>query len=402
MESFEPYIKKSSCSYCGNAPLIHGISFFESIFAVAFDNRAKVFLKYVPRFVKSFADAVPEFLYRTLAIVGMVKFSSDVRKSRTFRSKIIWEEARKRGIVMEQVIFLDSPLDYYRAMLNVKGKIRYYYFESIPIRPEALDVGMNWDDKVIMKNEFRKHGIPVPAYLGFSIFSLFVASKKKIFSKLPKPIIIKPRVGSRGRHTITNINTFEQFEHALEVAGKICAHLIAEEHLKGSVCRATIVDGKLAGFYRAHAPTLIGDGKKTVRELIAILDSSREKRVEPIRQNQELFDNFGRGGLTLDSILASGTEFPLTHRMGRLFGGRTREMLDEIHPSFIPVLLKAGGVTGLPIVGFDCIIPDPAKDANSQKWGIIECNTLPFIDLHYYALEGKPKNIAGMIWDMWK
>jgi len=57
---------------------------------------------------------------------------------------------------------------------------------------------------------------------------------------------------------------------------------------------------------------------------------------------------------------------------------------------------------GLSVVGFDCIIPDPTKDANSQRWGIIECNSLPFIDLHYFALEGKPKNIAGMIWDMWE
>jgi len=76
-------------------------------------------------------------------------------------------------------------------------------------------------------------------------------------------------------------------------------------------------------------------------------------------------------------------------------------MLDDLHPSFIPILKQAAKIVDLSVVGFDCIIPDPTKDANSQRWGIIECNTLPFIDLHYYALEGKPKNIAGMIWDMW-
>ena len=58
--------------------------------------------------------------------------------------------------------------------------------------------------------------------------------------------------------------------------------------------------------------------------------------------------------------------------------------------------------TGLMVAGFDSIIPDPTQPADSQHWGIIECNTLPFIDLHYYALEGKPQNIAGMIWDLWK
>ena len=76
-------------------------------------------------------------------------------------------------------------------------------------------------------------------------------------------------------------------------------------------------------------------------------------------------------------------------------------MPDNLHPSFLPVLQKAERIVNLSVVGFDCIIPDPTKDANSQRWGIIECNSLPFIDLHYYALEGKSRNIAGMIWDMW-
>ena len=76
-------------------------------------------------------------------------------------------------------------------------------------------------------------------------------------------------------------------------------------------------------------------------------------------------------------------------------------MLDELHPTFIPIIEKAAKVVGLSVIGFDAIIPDPAKPAHLQRWGIIECNTLPFIDVHYYALEGKPKNIAGMIWDMW-
>ena len=97
-----------------------------------------------------------------------------------------------------------------------------------------------------------------------------------------------------------------------------------------------------------------------------------------------------------------GVSLSLTHRIGRLFGGKTIEMIDDLHPSFIPILTKAAKIVGLSVVGFDCIIPDPSKEEVSQKWGIIECNSLPFIDLHYYALEGKPRNIAGMIWDLWE
>lgn len=400
MSENEPHVKKSSCSYCGDAPINHTFSFLESFVSITLDNNAKKFLKYVPFFVKDFADLVPEFLFRTLTFLKLARFSGDIDKANTFRSKIIWEEAKKRGIIMEQVIFLGKPLDQYRAMLQIKNKRKFFYFESIPIKPEFLDMSQNWDDKVVMKQEFKKRGIPVPIYFELSPFGF--KNIEKIFSKLPKPIIVKPRVGSRGRHTITNIQTLEQFRDGINISGQICSYLIAEEHLKGDVCRATLVNGKLAGFYRGHASTLIGDGKKTIEQLIEEKDEKRESRVEPIRIGKELHDHISRSGFTLDDILLERFSLSLTHRVGRLFGGKTMEMIDDLHPSFIPILEKAAKIVGLSVVGFDAIIGDPTKPADSQHWGIIECNTLPFIDLHYYALEGKPRNIAGMIWDLWK
>jgi cyanophycin synthetase len=162
-----------------------------------------------------------------------------------------------------------------------------------------------------------------------------------------------------------------------------------------------LVDGVLAGFYMGHAPTLVGDGKKTIRQLVEDLDSKRYDRVLPIRISKELHDHIKRSGFVIDDILPFGVSLPLSHRVGRLFGGETIEMVDTLHPSFIPIFKKASQIAGLSVVGFDAIIPEPTKPAGSQRWGIIECNTLPFIDLHYYALEGKPRNIAGMIWDLW-
>lgn len=388
-------IKKGACSYCGDASINHTISFFESAIANTIDKQIFKLNKHVPKFVKNSSEHVPLFLFETFAFLKLVKFSTDIDKAHTFRSRVIWEEAQRRGIPMEQVIFMNKPLDFYRTPKNGKN----VYFESIPMKSEFFDMNKNWDDKVVLKKEFLRQGIPVPAF-----YELSFPSKKnieKIFSKLEKPIIVKPRVGSRGRHTITNIHTLEQLREGIRVVRQISFPLIIEEHLMGSVCRATFVGGELAGFYRGNSPTLIGDGIKTIKELIEEKDSKRDTRVEPIRISKELEDHISRSGFAINDVLPEGVSLSLTHRIGRLFGGRTKEMIDELHPSFIPILQKAEQAVGLPVVGFDCIIPDPTKDANNQKWGIIECNSLPFIDLHYYALEGKPRNIAGMIWDMW-
>ncbi len=391
----EPRRGKSSCVYCGDAPVSHALFYGVSIFEIIFDNHIIKTTRHAPNFVKNFVDWLLLVLFETFLFFNLAKLSDDINEAKTFRSRVIWEEAKSRGIEMKQLQMFNTLLDQYRARIN--GKL--VYFNSLPIPTKFLNMRKNWDDKFLLKTEFSKRNIPVPAYFQFPIF--FPQNLENIFSKFEKPIIVKPRVGSRGRHTVTNIHTLDQFRVGVNVAKKLCAYLVAEEHLFGYVCRATFVKGKLMGFYRGAAPFVTGDGEKTIRELILEKDKNRRKRVEKVLINQEIEDYILRSGFGLEDILPDKFRLFLTHRTGRLFGGATREMLDELHPSFVPILTEAAKTVELSVIGFDCIVPDPTKDANTQKWGIIECNTLPFIDLHYYALEGKPKNIAGAIWDLW-
>jgi D-alanine-D-alanine ligase-like ATP-grasp enzyme len=93
---------------------------------------------------------------------------------------------------------------------------------------------------------------------------------------------------------------------------------------------------------------------------------------------------------------------PLTHRTGRLFGGETRELLASVHPKLRDTLERAVRTLDVPVVGLDVIIKDPEADPDTQTWGIIEANSLPFIDLHYLPLYGTPSNPAAQVWDLWK
>jgi D-alanine-D-alanine ligase-like ATP-grasp enzyme len=393
--SSEPHSQKSSCSYCGDAAVSHTLFYIISLISVNIDNHVLRVASRAPKFLRAFVDWLMMSTFETFLFFRLARLSSDINQARTFRSKVIWEEANKRGIEMKQLILFGAPLDQYRARIN--GKL--VYFDSLPIPPKFLNMKHNWDDKFLLKEEFSKKNIPVPAYFAFPAF--YPQDIPKIFSKLEKPIIVKPRAGSRGRHTITNINSIEEFQGAINIAKQISAYLVAEEHIKGDVCRATFVKGELVGFYKGSVPYVIGDGRKTVRELILEKDEKRPSRVDKVFINEEMKEHIRRSGVSIDNVLPEGIRLPLTHRTGRLFGGVTREMLDELHPSFVPILNEAAKIVDLAVIGFDCIVPDPTKAAESQKWGIIECNTLPFIDLHYYALEGKPKNIAGKIWDLW-
>jgi len=392
----EPHRENISCAYCGDAPINHKLFYYASLISIALDNHTIKVTKHAPKFLVNIVDAFLVFFFETSLFFGWAKLSDDIDKAVTFRSRVIWEEGRRRGLEMKQVIFFGRALDQYRTRIN--GKI--FYFDSLPIPSKLLNLNQNWDDKFILKKEFEKSNIPTPKCFQFGAF--YPQDLEQIFNKFEKPVIVKPRIGSRGRHTVTNIHDLEHFKKGVEVAKGLCAYLIVEEHLEGHICRATFVNGELVGFYRATPTHVIGDGKRTVRELIMERDMNRPDRVEKILVNVELENYIARSGFGLEDILPNGLRLLLSHRAGRLFGGITREMLSELHPSFVPILTKAAQLVGLPVIGFDCIVPDPTKDAHSQKWGIIECNTLPFIDLHYYALQGKPMNIAGKIWDLWQ
>ncbi len=385
-----------NCAYCGDAPLNHKLSYIESLLGSLFDKQMTIVAYNSPAFLKKFANTFPMYLFRFFGLFGKLEFSNDINRVKTFRSKVIWEEANRRGIKMQQVILFNKPLDYYRTVVNNRN----FYFESIPIPYKYLDMKKNWDDKLVLKKELLKYDIPVPKSKLISIFNFY--QTESVFNSLSKPIIVKPKNGSRGRHTITNINTIDNFKKSLAIVNQISSFVSVEEHLQGPICRATVVGGKLMGFYMAVPPEVIGDGKKTVKELIEEKNKNKKERIEDIVINIELENHINQSGLNVDSVLEKDVSLRLYHRGGRLFGGYTEEMLDYLHPSFIPIIEKAAQVTGLAVAGFDCIIPYPKEDSSQQKWGIIEVNTLPFIDLHYYAWIGKPRNIAGAIWDMWK
>ena len=389
--------KKNKCAYCGDAFVNHNFLYLSNIVSTFTDPYLCWTAKHTPVFLKNFVDRFLKYIFYVLVYFKFGKFSTDIEKAVSLRSKVIWEEAKRRNIQVEQFIVFGKYTEHFR----VKIKEKYFFYESLPVPPNFTDTtSEDWDNKFVLKNIFIKHGIPVPGYAKIPFFES--KKSKKLFDKFKKPVIVKPISGSRGRHTTTNIFTLEEFNFAQSVGRMISPTLVVEEHLNGYVCRATLVNGKLAGFYRAESPSIIGDGEQTIFELIKQKDDTRPDRVAIVPLGEEIDNFILRLGYTMQSVLPKGKSLNLTHRTGRYFGGKTKEMLDELHPSFIPILEKAGKITKLPVVGFDCIVPDPEKNEKEQQWGIIECNTLPFIDLHYFALEGKPKNIAGMVWDLWE
>jgi cyanophycin synthetase len=397
MEEILPKEKPGACFACGSSPTTHATTFVFATLDGWFNDRLAAMprLSWALNTLFRYASAFEPAAMRIMHYSTGGKTFRDITRTPTNRAMVLWREAQVRGIEMEQIAIFGIPSDCYRAKIGS----RWLYFDGLPI-PRREGVGSyTWlDDKYLFKRFLNQIG--VSAAESFMTTSLPVARER--FEQFGVPVVVKPRLGSRARHTTTLVQTVDEFERAFRSAQQLCRYVIFEEHLFGKLCRATVIEGALVGFIKKSAPEITGDGIHTIRELVAVKNGQKPERVWDIVLDEECRLHLKKQGHSFDSVIENGRTVILSSSTGRQVGGDTREMPDEIHPKLRGYIERVARNVDAPLLGFDIIIPDPEVDPDTQKWGILEANTLPFIDLHYNPLYGKTSNVAGAIWDLWQ
>lgn len=388
-----------TCSACGNSPISHFEAYLFytiSVWTASRRDRTKQSARSgnPSRLMIKAEDILAKSAIHGARTLGILRYSREPSLASTYRSQVIWEEANRRGLPMEQIFVFGKATDLYRA--QVGGS--WIYFQSLPV-PSELATGNSElvDDKFLLKKTLQEHGVPAPIARSASTR----AQALEAFDALTPPLVVKPRSGSRGRHTTTNVRTREDLIAAFDSAKQLCRYVAIEEHLQGNVCRATLVAGELVGFFEGKRPSVVGDGRSTIAQLVEKANAAKLDRVQDIVLREENRTFLSRLEYRFDSVPPAGERVDLTHRTGRLFGGETRELLAQVHPKLREYLEIAARAADIPVVGFDLIIEDPQADPDTQRWGIIEGNSLPFIDLHYLPLHGEPSNPAAAVWDLW-
>ena len=291
------------------------------------------------------------------------------------------------------------PFGFSRELFFARWKKDTVAFDGLPRPRSAHETSLNWmDDKGIIIDRFRKAGIPVPR--GRSCTT--VAQAFEVFDAIRGPVIVKPNLGSRSRHTYIHITDKETLRHAFMKARELSPYVVVEEELPGFVFRVTLIDKKIAGVMRREPPHVIGDGEHTIRELVDV-ENKNPLRHGPIFHTIELGEEahavLAVQKLSVDAVPKKDALVVLHDKVSRAYGASTTE-LASIHPDNEKMFLQLADVLDDPLVGVDFMIEDMARSWREEKCGVIECNSLPFVDLHHYPLKGAAKNAAGAVWDM--
>ncbi len=385
---------KNYCPDCGGAQVNHHIAYMSILIDALVDPWTKWTNKIIP---DSFIDWIGSYLTKTLTFLRLGKITYELKDDDSGRTRVLWEEAIKRGINIYEFRLFGIGHDIFVS--EYKGDKRFF---SVLPRPKIYNPkGQEWmDNKGEMKKHFEKGGIRV-AKGGVTHFK---RKALKIFHSLDKPVIIKPNLGSRSRHTTTHINDDMEFLIAFKKARQLSPWVMIEEELSGYVFRGTLIGGKLIATLRREPAYVIGDGIHNIKELID-MENKNPLRSGPIFHQLKL-DNEAKKELTHwnhteNTIPQKDELITLGQKTSRTVGGGITDMTDVVHPDNKIMLEKVAEVLDDPLIGVDFIMDDVSRSWRDQpKCGVIECNSDPFIDLHHFPLVGQPRNVASALWDI--
>ena len=311
-------------------------------------------------------------------------------KTSSSRTKAIIDAASNQSIDLRQQYFFGQPTDTFSYKIGNE----WQEFYSLPSMNDNEKIRHRLDNKWQTKQILQEMGAPTPQ-------GSVVHNKKQLESALKKlayPVIIKPAQGSRGRHTHVLLRNKNEVFEAYENAKKICRYIICEEMIIGDVYRFTTVLGRTVAVLRGEVPQVIGDGKKTTEQLIEDKNNKREMEIAELSIDKSMIDILSRQDKKLDDIPSPNEKILLGQKIGLRYGGDAVEVTPDVHKSFNKALDKIAGNIPLTVLGFDVIANNISEPEQNQKWGIIEINTIPFIDLHLHPRAGKPVDVANLLW----
>ena len=148
--------------HCGNSPVSHLGQYLSQSFGVWSSGTAgseEGLRRKLTEWMDAFFFRIEPVLYACAAALPMTRFAHDPDGANTYRSQVVWEEAQRRGIAMEQVTVFGKGTEIYRARKTGD----WFYFQSLPVSSSLSRESCDWmDDKHLLKRAPAKAGNPSP------------------------------------------------------------------------------------------------------------------------------------------------------------------------------------------------------------------------------------------------
>ena len=306
-------------------------------------------------------------------------------------TQILMKEAIKRGI---KVDIVDRSENF--ILLSNRGKEEYIK-QATKTSVDSYSTVLVMENKLVTKTVLRRHNIKVPEGKEFTSFEEAVASVNEFVNKA---IVVKPKSTNFGLgiSIFPNGSNEDDIKKALTIAFKNDNTVLVEEFISGKEYRFLVIDDKVAGILHRVPANVIGDGERTITQLVEI------KNEDPLRghhyrtplekikleENVELF--LKQKNKNFDYVPKKNEVVYLRENSNISTGGDSIDYTEDIPDKFKNIAIEAAKAVGAKICGVDMMIDD-YRDENSN-YAIIELNFNPAIHIHSYPYKGTERKIA--------
>ena len=279
------------------------------------------------------------------------------------------------------------------------GKKRHHIQAAMTDRTSATAVELV-QDKEYTKVLLGRAGIPVPEGRVVRSAAEAIAAMRELGS----PVVVKPLTGRQGNGVSIGVKTGEEMQQAYNDAGSFSPTVLVERMLNGRNYRLLVVDYKLIAASERTPCKVIGDGVRTIKELIDIENGNplrgegHEKPLTRIKVDHSVAQHLKQAGLSTRYVPAENEEVVLSERVNLSAGATARDVTDHVHPSIKTMCERAARLSGLDICGVDLIAEDISRPV--IEGGILELNAGPGLRMHCFPSEGKPRDVGAAIVEM--
>jgi glutathione synthase/RimK-type ligase-like ATP-grasp enzyme len=254
--------------------------------------------------------------------------------------------------------------------------------------PVTLRVAL---DKTLVHAVLRSHGMPTPNHAEFSLNNL---NKAYNFLAQHRLCVVKPSDGTGGGDGVTTgmETRFQLFKAAIRAAG-FSPRLIIEEQIKGDTIRLLYLDGQLLDAVKRGPPTVLGDGKSRISQLVQSLNQQRLDAGYDLAQvtlnyDMDMKRTLARQDLSCQSVPADGQRVVLKGVINDNMADENVSVVDQVSEIIIAAGRRAAELIGARLAGIDIITPDIHLGLEEAGGKILEVNTTPGFYYHYFKQGG--------------
>lgn len=313
-----------------------------------------------------------------------------------FSAQILAKEAVRRGYKL--TFLAKTSSDTLSPIILAQKTGRQIIFKSSKTGLDSAFSGILSDDKITTYDLLSRHNLPIPPTFILrrdeisedlscktsSDFSqVFRESSPRIvelsdFFRENFPVVVKPSNTDHGNGVTIAISDKKTLREAIFYAceNSINADILIQKQVTGEEFRFIVLNGKTIFVANRVPPFVIGDGAKTLRELIEIKNTDPrrgEKYDSPLTKiNLDEVAHF-LGREKLDEIPQQNEKIELLKTSNLSRGGEPINCTQKVSRELCEIAEKAARLCGIGLAGVDIM----TKNISSSKGFIIEVNDSP-------------------------